>query len=242
MKNQKWLLLFIAFVLIAGTAGALTWLKTHQKLGRPGIRAVAIPGSVMMKIDLPERVLDFTSTNMPEPQVVLGYLPPDTSYAERIYIAPDGFWVQATIILMGADRTSIHNAEYCLTGQGFTGKKKSVVTIPITAPQTYQLPVARWDVSGDFRRPDGQSAKIFGVYVFWFVADGEQTTDNHQRMWWLGRDLLRTGILQRWAYVSYFAVCPPGQEDATFARMKNLIANSAAQYQWLPGNKETVRN
>jgi hypothetical protein len=49
----------------------------------------------MMKIDLPERVLDFTSTNVPEPEVVLGFLPKDTSYAERIYTAPDGFQVQA---------------------------------------------------------------------------------------------------------------------------------------------------
>ena len=54
----------------------------------------------MMKVNLPERVLDFTSTNMPEPQVVLNFLPSDTSFAERIYTAPDGFQVQGTIILI----------------------------------------------------------------------------------------------------------------------------------------------
>src|SRR5271154_725122 len=98
MKNQKWIILVVALILIAGTAGALTWLRSNQKLGRPGIKAEAIPGSVMMKINLPERVLDFTSTNIPEPQVVLDYLPPDTSYAERIYTATDGFQAQGTII------------------------------------------------------------------------------------------------------------------------------------------------
>ena len=92
MKNQKWLMLFVALVLMAGTAGALTRLKTNQRLGEPGIKATPIPGSVKMKIDLPERVLDFTSTNVPEPEVVLGYLPKDTSYAERLYQSPDGFW------------------------------------------------------------------------------------------------------------------------------------------------------
>src|SRR5277367_4749270 len=120
MKNQKWLLLVVVFVLIASTAGALTWLKKNQKLGRPGIKATPIPGSVIMKIDLPARVLDFASTNMPEPQVVLNYLPKDTSYAERIYIAPDGSQTSGTIILMGADRTSIHKPDYCLPGQGWT--------------------------------------------------------------------------------------------------------------------------
>src|SRR5208282_4230489 len=105
MKHQKWIILSVALVLIAGTAGALTWLRANQKLGRSGIKAEAIPGSVMMKIALPARVLDFTSTNVPEPQVVLGYLPPDTSYAERCYFDTNGAPIYATVILMGADRT-----------------------------------------------------------------------------------------------------------------------------------------
>ena len=63
-----------------------------------------------MKIELPESVLDFTSTNVPEPEVVLGYLPKDTSFADRYYLAPDGFWVNVTIILMGR------------TGRAFTGR------------------------------------------------------------------------------------------------------------------------
>jgi hypothetical protein len=232
MKNQKWIILSVALVLIAGTVAALTWLRVNQKLGRPGIKAVAIPGSVMMKINLPENVLDFTSTNLPEPQVVLDYLPPDSSYAERIYIAPDGFWVQGTVILMGADRTSIHNADFCLGGQGFTGKDKFVENIPIAGPQPYSLPVAKWNVSGVFQQPDGQKVERHAVYVFWFVADGEETPDHFQFMKWFARDLLRTGVLQRWAYVSYFAYCAPGQEDATFEKMKNLIAHSVPEYQW----------
>jgi hypothetical protein len=237
MKNQKWIIFSVALVLMAGTVVALTWLKAHQKLGTPGIVTAPIPGSVVVKIDLPARVLDFTSTNLPEPKVLLDNLPADTSYALRIYTGADGFQVQATAILMGTDRSSIHNAEFCLTGQGFTGKKKSVVTIPIAGAQPYPLPVARWDVSGDFQRPGGQGAKVFGVYVFWFVANGEETPDNQQRMIWLGRDLLRSGVLQRWAYLSYFAVCAPGQEDATFERMKNLIARSVPEFQLPPARR-----
>jgi len=78
----------------------------------------------MMKIDLPERVPDFTSTNVPESEVELGYFPKDTSYARRFYQAPDGFGVSTTVILMGADRTSIHRPEYCLLGQGWSIDKK----------------------------------------------------------------------------------------------------------------------
>ncbi len=231
MKHQKWIIFSVALVMIAGTASALKWLRANQRLGRPGITAGAIPGSVMMKINLPEHVLDFTSTNVPEPQVVLGYLPPDTSFAERIYTAPDGFAVQAVIILMGGDRTSIHKPDYCLPGQGWTIREKSVVNIPVAGPQSYQLPVAKWVVGNTFQMPNGQKQPVSGLYVFWLVADGEQTTDNNQRMWWQVRDLLRTGVLQRWAYISYFTICAPGQEDATFERMNKLIAASVPEYQ-----------
>lgn len=166
MKNQKWILLSVALVLMAGTAFTLTWFRTHQKLGAPGIIAEKIPGSVMMKINLPERVLDFSSTNMPEPQTVLNYLPPDTSYAERIYFAPDGFQAQGTIILMGGDRTSIHKPEYCLPGQGWTINEKSVVNLPVAGWQNSQMPVAKWIVGNSFQSPDGRRQDVRGIYVF----------------------------------------------------------------------------
>jgi hypothetical protein len=234
VKNQKWIILTAALVLIAGTAGALTWLRANQKLGRPGLRTEAIPGSVQVKINLPERVLDFNSTNVPEAQIVLGYLPPDTSFAERCYFNTNGASIYATVVLMGADRTSIHKPDYCLPGQGWVIKDKSVVNIPVAGAQSYQLPVSKWVIANSFQTPDGQKQEVGGLYVFWLVADGEETPDNYQRMWWLARDLLRTGVLQRWAYVSYFTVCAPGQEDAAFERVKSLIAHSVPEYQFPP--------
>jgi hypothetical protein len=45
---------------------------------------------------------------------------------------------------------------------------------------------------------------------------------------------IRHGIRQRWAYVSYFTACLPGQEDATVARIKALIAASVPEFQLPP--------
>jgi len=240
-KNQKWLILGCVLLLIAATAGALTRLKANLKLGKPGIKAVSLPGQVMMKLDLPERVLDFTSTNVPESEVELGYFPKDTSFVERLYTSPDDpYGISATIILMGADRTSIHRPEYCLAGQGFSCDDKEMVNIPVTGPQPYQLPVSKWKVSRLVQQPDGQSAKISGVYVFWFVADTEQTTGIVQFQSYLVRDLLFKGILQRWAYISYFAPCLPGQEEDTFARMEKLIAASVPEFQLPPKSANAI--
>jgi hypothetical protein len=43
-----------------------------------------------------------------------------------------------------------------------------------------------------------------------------------------------TGILQRWAYVTFFSACAPGQEENTYERLKNLIAASVPEFQLTP--------
>jgi hypothetical protein len=74
------------------------------------------------------------------------------------------------------------------------------------------------------------------VYVYWYVADGalSGTAAGGQRMWWMARDLLRTGVLQRWAYVSCYSECDPGQEEMLFERIKKFIAAAAPEFQLTP--------
>lgn len=234
MKKQQIFLLALVLALIGGGAIALNWLHANQKLGVPGIKAAPVPGSVKMNFDLPAGVPGFTSTNVPEEKVVLDTLPQDTSFAQRLYFAPDGFWVNANVILMGLDRTSIHKPEYCLPSQGWHIDQKSTVNLSIGGAHPYQMPVAKWLLSISAQMPDGRKKELRGLYVFWFVAHNEETTSHWQRIWWLARDLLTTGVLQRWAYVSYFTVCAPGQEDATFDRVEKLIAASVPEFQLPP--------
>jgi hypothetical protein len=162
------------------------------------------------------------------------FLPKDTSYAQRRYIAPDGFWVNANLILMGMDRTSIHKPEFCLPGQGWRIESKSLVDIPISGPAPYTMQVAKWFLSNTVQTESGEKKRVRGIYVFWFVADNEQTVSHGERMWWLARDLMRTGVLQRWAYVSYFTICMPEQGDQVFDRVKQFIAASVPEFQLPP--------
>jgi hypothetical protein len=233
-SRKKWILFFVALALMSSTAGALTWLKTHQHLGAPGLKAETIPGSVMVKLELPARVLDFDSTNMPTAELVLGYLPKDTSYAQRHYFAPNGDWAIANVILMGADRTSIHRPDYCLPGQGWQIRDKSVVNLPIAGAQPYELPVGKWIIGKTYTAPDGRSQVVSGIYAFWFVTDGQVTADFPTMLKSMLFNLVRHGVLKRWAYVSYFTVCMPGQEDAAFSHLKALITASVPEYQLPP--------
>ena len=78
---------------------------------------------------------------------------------------------------MGADRTSIHRPEYCLRARAGTIDRKNRGQNSHRGAQPYELPVMKWvAMQNSWKLPMGKNRKCGGVYVFWFVADNEQTT------------------------------------------------------------------
>jgi hypothetical protein len=235
MNKRTWILVVVALLMIGSTAGVLVRLKTHQRLGRPGVKTSPLAQSKNLEVILPELVLDYTSERIEEDENVIGILPKDTSFGQRLYRAPDKFWTQVNVVLMGSDRTSLHKPQFCLEGAGWhidpvASRQESV---RIERPLAYDLPVMKILVTKQVEH-QGQVQTMRGVYVYWFVAEDAYTAQHWQRMWWMARELLHTGVLQRWAYVSCFAVCLPGQEEATFERQKKLIAASVPEFQLTP--------
>jgi len=227
----------VALGLMAGTGGLLNHLHAHQKLGLPGVKTSPIAGSVRLEVELPPRVLDYDSQPLEEDKVTLGVLPQDTSFGRRLYTAANGSQVLVNVVLMGGDRTSLHKPQFCLEGAGWhiDTAASTEATVPVRRPVTYDLPVVKLLASRQ-RTVEGQTDTLRGVYVYWYVADGavSASTSGIQRMWWMAKDLLRTGKLQRWAYVTVFSVCAPGEEEATFERLKAFIAASVPEFQLSP--------
>ena len=236
MKRRELILLAVALAMIGGGAGLLTRLKAAQKLGRPGLKTSPLPGTRNLQVDLPEMVYGYTSAPVAIDAVVTNYLPKDTSYGQRMYRAPDGFQALMNVVLMGTDRTSIHKPQFCLEGQGWRidDTASELATVPVYQPHQYDLPVMKL-IATKQGVVNGETITMRGVYVYWFVAEDRLTGEHWQRMWWMAEKLLRTGELQRWAYVSCFAVCEPGREDATFDRMKQLLAETVPQFQSTTG-------
>ncbi len=236
MNPQKWILAVVAIALTAASAGVLIRLKSHQRLGAPGVKTVALPDGRIARVELPERVLDYESKFILPEAIVTNILPRDTSYGQRLYTAPDGFWIQISVVLMGSDRTSLHKPEFCLRGAGWQIDSSEELTVPMTRPHPYDLPVIRKLVTKQVEI-NGQPTTARGIYVYWFVADHALSGDANgaQRMWWMARNLLTTGVLQRWAYVTCFAVCPPGQEEAAFERMNKFMAAAVPEFQLAAG-------
>ena len=241
MNRQGAFVLGTGLVVIALTSGVLSRLQGMQKLGTPGVRVVAESiyrkdGSVAdtNSVFLPASVAGFTSQPLPLTDGELVTLPRDTTFGRRVYTAPDGFSLMLSVVLMGRDRTSLHKPEICLPTQGAKIEKSEPLTVAILEPQAYDLPVTRILFSQPGER-EGRSAARRGVYVYWFVADGQLTREHNQRMLWMTRDLVTKGILQRWAYLSCYTECAPGQEEAVFARMAGLIAAAVPQFQLAHG-------
>ena len=220
-----------ALALMAAAAGVIGQLQARQKLGEPGVLAEAVPGSVRWRIPLPERVAGLTSQVLePAPEELTG-LPADTSFGKRLYTASDGAPLLLQVVLMGRDRTSIHQPQYCLTGQGWLIERTEAVRLRTGGTTPRELPALKLTASKVLTAPDGTRVTVRAIYVYWFVADGAVTAQRSERLTLMAKELLRTGTLQRWAYVACFAQCRPGEEDATFARVREFLAEAVPQFQ-----------
>lgn len=237
MNRTKWILAIVTVLMIGSTAMLLARYKSMQRLGAPGVKTQAIPNSNNLEVLLPEIVLDYTSEVIPQSEIVTNVLPKDTCYGQRRYTRTDKTSVQANVVLMGEDRASLHKPQFCLTGAGWTINSTEVESIRVEKPSPYDLKVIKLNVSGQFTQ-DAQKINAGGVYVYWYVADGLLSADptGSDRMWSMARGLLTSGVLQRWAYVTYFEICEPGREAETFERLKKLIAASVPEFQLTHGS------
>jgi hypothetical protein len=230
MNKQKLIVFTIALVLIGGTAVVLARLKANQKLGQPGVKTAPIAGSQNLQVVLPETVTGFRSEPVEISDIVVNTLPKDTSYGQRRYQAEDGFQTWVNVVLMGSDRTSLHKPQFCLEGAGWKINLTEMRTVTIEQPRHYELPVMKLTTTKQ-ATVDGRLVTVRGIYVYWFVAENQYTAQHWERMWWMAKNLVQTGELQRWAYVSCFAMCRPGEEEMTYNRMVKFIAASVPEFQ-----------
>lgn len=244
--NRRALQVFVVFAVLVGvTAALLVRVRSNYVLGQPGVKIGNVPMYMLedglsnivseTSVLLPETVLGFEGLPLSVTRQELQMLPPDTVYGRRLYRSKAGEQLMINVVLMGTDRTSIHKPEYCLIGQGETIVGRELITVPMEKPHRYDLQLMKLTTSSEKRMGDGRVIPLRGLFLYWFVADGQLTARHGERMWLMGRDLLARGLLQRWAYVAYWGKCIAGQEDVLLERMKEFIAASAPEFQITAG-------
>lgn len=248
MKKVEGILFGITLAMILAGTGFLLHMKSSQKLGTPGVKVGNVPlynaeGKQIAQesVLLPDKLPGYISTNIPISAIELSMLPKDTVFGKKIYQDWDGFQSMVTTVLMGKDRTSIHKPQYCLVGQGWTIDKTEQVNVKMTQPFAYDLPVMKLTATLRGKDKAGKQVLYRGLYVYWFVADQQITAKHTDRMWWMAKNLLTKGVLDRWAYISCFSQCVPGEEDVVFKKMEKLIGRSTPEFQLATGKSTVVQ-
>jgi len=241
--KRRLLLGGIAFGLMLLTGGLIYRLRDMQELGAPGVLVAKADTDSGLEVMLPERVLDFTSQKQAPLPEELAMLPKDTTFGRRVYLAPDGLQIAVSVVMMGTDRTSIHRPEFCLTGQGWKIDQPAtqVAHLKLDGEIGKVLEYNQMLLDKELPVAGGNTTPARGLYLYWFVADGQETPGQMKRMLMMAGDMVRTGKLQRWAYVAYFTYCRPEDEAQVLERLQKFIAASAPEFQISAGaGKNTV--
>jgi hypothetical protein len=236
----------VALLLICSAGLALYGVKHHQKWGKPGVRVSQ--GSLTLDdgktvtadiVELPLSVFGYQSQAETLGRADIESLPSDTTFGRRRYRASDGFETVLGVVLMGSDRTSLHPPRYCIEGQGCSIQQIEQVSIPIERPVHYDLPVSKVLINKQVEQ-NGRKFVVSGVYLFWYVSEESVRAEYKTSLWTMLNSLLRGQTMDRWAYVSCFTLCRPGEESQTFARMKQFVASSVPELQLVQTKASTV--
>jgi len=241
----KHLILGAGLAMIILTLGMLLTIKQRQALQAPGVKVGPVAIYDVGKkpvadhsVLLPEKILDGVSTNNgPIDSTELSGLPADTTFGRRAYFFPDGFSCTVSAILMGTDRSSIHQPQFCVVGQGWNIDTTEIIDLQFDRPHRFTVPAIQLTSSIRYTNTMG-AALARSIYIYWFVSKDRFCTGQFDRMWSTIRTLLSTGEMERWAYISCFAVCAPGNEAATAERMKKILSAGVPDFQTTTGPQQ----
>ena len=139
-------------------------------------------------------------------------LPADTGLTRSFYVPTYGNapTFQATIVLSGNDRSSIHRPQVCMTAAGHTIQEEYTIAVDMgegKPPLDVRVLEMTRPIEG---RPDQVETSY---YAYWFVGKGRTTASHVQRMIWMASDRILYGVNHRWAYVSLFGGRNPATKD-----------------------------
>jgi hypothetical protein len=225
----------ILFILLTGVTG---WLC----LGSPEISSGQASGVVL---SLPRTAPGLVSESGEPDPVEIKLLPEDTEFAKAVYHTPTQDvsrldLVNASIVLSGAERRSIHRPEVCLQGQGWTLLGSQI--LPVTLEGGKTLKVKDLYIEKAVALKSGEKKMLRAHYIYWFVGTDVTTPSHVERIWLTLWDNISRNINHRWAYPSFMAIVTEnfkpediGQRirsnEQTVKLLTDLIKDVAPQFQ-----------
>jgi len=239
VSRKALMMLLVVMTLVGGGALMCTRMKNHRQLGAPGVKVVATPsldqdGNIVRtnSVKLPELVLNYNSEAVGLTPVELQTLPEDTIFGRRVYHNPNATNDQIILsaVLMGVDSRSIHKPEICLPAQGWRIQETPEI-LRFGASNEWKVPIMKMVAHKTFQDTKGIDQSVTLVMVYWFVTEGHITASHMERMWLMGREILSSGTLQRWAFMSCYTLCQEGGETAGYSRLEHFLAAALPEVQ-----------
>jgi len=211
-RNSTLLWRSIVVLLVAAGAGATVIISSSfRHMGAAGVR-----------MELPETVgdaLGFDGSLDNEHRL----LPADTEFAKKEYVGASSTPINCEIVLTGVERSSIHRAQACLLGQGWTILSDKELSVALTAGGAQKVRLLTLS-----KVRDGQ--RLFGYFLYWYVGADRTTDDTFFRIFLTSWDQLTRGVNHRWAYVTVNSELSPsqsGSEEAKRALVSRLVRFAA---------------
>ena len=166
------------------------------------------PETVFMptpEVALPE-IAGFTAEELPMSDAEYETLPKDTKIIRRRYTAPDGHWYQASAVIGGRSKSSVHRPELCLPGQGYQ----------MSEPHTLAVGPVSWRVLTLERGTEGRAG-----FAYTFAnGTGFKTSSHLVRIFTDVWDRSIRGRIDRWVMLT---VSSSRSDDAGLAVFLKLM-------------------
>ncbi len=188
-----------------------------------------------ISMQLPARIGEWVGADAPVAQIERDYLGPDTEFARKIYRDSKGREIFLGLVLSGRDRSSIHAAEACLVGQGWTIREGGIFRVPMDSPKPYALDMMRLVITRSARAPDGRTVSARNWYYYWFVGKNRLTPRHLNRILWTAFDRIFYNVHHRWAYVALIVNPPPGREKETEEMVRDFVRAAVPLFQKTTG-------
>jgi EpsI family protein len=145
-------------------------------------------------------------------------LPADTEFAKKRYVGAFPSEINCEIVLSGAQKSSIHRPQVCLTGQGWTIVQEQPLQLPLPGGATQRVRLLTLS-----RQENGRP--VTGYFLYWFVGRNRTTDEHVKRILYTSWDRVVHGVNHRWAYVIVSAIIPgalPPWSPATRQTLQQL--------------------